>query len=328
MRNHRIFLPTANIAKNSETYCYLQDSPISWASTHASLLNSSSNSDYMNFKVPEKLNTIFTEIVRDLLPEVNPKKLFELSTIVMKKGRTQMYGPLTDALRKIQWVKLVGLKAIAIEKEIAVAMEPNTLVTDPLGQTAHSLCVTDCLVHTKSALDSMAVFLTSLLNLGAHGGDRDFKKERFRKLVAEKDPMLKHQIRKLRRWFRDLQMIRDEWIHRSSIRSRLIHGPSRVGLLPIPKKVMLSYDEQSKLAITEKNFWSTRDFVEYHYSNVVAMFHAIVERAIQIERRDLAEPPPTPAEADRLLFGFPIRPTEKMIAEKTKIKFRRSLVDW
>ncbi|GAI63326.1 unnamed protein product, partial [marine sediment metagenome] len=36
--------------------------------------------------------------------------------------------------------------------------------------------------------------------------------------------------------------------------------------------------EQSKLAITEKNFWSTKDFVEYHYSNLLTLFLAIVER--------------------------------------------------
>jgi hypothetical protein len=127
---------------------------------------------------PKKLKgIIFTEIIPQFLPEVNPKKLVELGAIVRKKGRTQMYEPLTDSLRKIQWVKLVGLKAIAIEKEIAEAMEPNTLVMNPLGQTAHALCVTDCLVHTKSALDSMAVFLTALLNLDAKGGDRDFKNQ-------------------------------------------------------------------------------------------------------------------------------------------------------
>ena len=145
---------------------------------------------------PKKLKgVIFTEIIPQFLPEVNPKKLVELGAIIRKKGRTQMYEPLTDGLRKIQWVKLVGLKAMAIEKEIVGAMEPNTLVMDPLGQTVHALCVTDCLVHTKSALDSMAVFLTSLLNLDAKGGGRDFKKPRFRQLIGEKDLFLKHKIK-------------------------------------------------------------------------------------------------------------------------------------
>ena len=278
---------------------------------------------------PKKLKgVIFTEIIPQFLPEVSPKKLVELGAIVRKKGRTQMYEPLTDSLRKIQWVKLVGLKAIAIEKEIVEAMEPNTLVMNPLGQTAHALCVTDCLVHTKSALDSTAVFLTSLLNLDAKGGDRDFKKPRFRQLVAERDPFLNHKIKKLEHWFKQLQEIRDEWIHRSSIRCRLIHGPSKVGVLPIPKKVMLSYDEQIKLAITEKNFWSTKDFVEYQYSNLLTLFVAIVERCIRIERRDLIEPIPVPVDAEKELIMFPTRVTENMTVNKMKVKFPKSMVDW
>lgn len=278
---------------------------------------------------PKKLKgTIFTEIIPQFLSEVNPKKLVELGAIVRKKGHSQLYEPLTDSLRKIQWVKLVGLKAINIEKEIADAMEPNTLVMYPLGQTAHALCATDCLVHTKSALDSMAVFLTSLLNLDAKGGDRDFKKHKFRQLIAEKDLYLKNVMRKLRHWFRQLQEIRDEWIHRSSIRCRLIHGRSKVGVLPIPKKVTLSYDKQTKLPLTEDNFWSTKDFVEYHYTSLLRLFLAIVERCIQIERRDLQEPIPVPADAEKELMLFPTHVTENMVAEKMKVKFTKTMVDW
>ena len=279
-------------------------------------------------KVMKCARKIYTEIIPQFLSEVSPKKLVDLGAVVRKKDRTQLYEPLTDSLRKIQWVKLVGLKAIAIEKEIADAMEPNTLVMNPLGQTAHALCVTDCLVHTKSALDSMAVFLTNLLNLDAKGGDRDFKKTGFRQLIAEKDQFLKHKIKKLKPWFEQLQQIRDEWIHRSSIRCRLIHGPSKVGVLPIPKKVTLSYDEQTNLAITDKNFWSTRNFVEYQYSNLLTLFLAIVEQCIQIERRDLKEPIPVPADAEKELVMFPTHATENMTAEKMKVKFPKSMVDW
>jgi len=278
---------------------------------------------------PKKLKgLIFTEIIPQFLHEVNPKKLVELGAIVREKNRTQLYEPLTDSLRKIQWVKLVGLKAIAIEKEIIDAMEPNTLVMDPLGQTAHALCVTDCLVHTKSALDSIAVFLTNLLSLEAKGGDRDFKKPKFRQLIAEKDLFLKHTIKELEPWFRQLQDIRDEWIHRSSIRSRLIHGQSKVGALPIPRKVTLSYEEQIKLPITGKNFWSTKDFVEYQYSNLLTLFLAIVDRCIQIERRDLKGSVPVPADAEKELIAFPTMLTENMTAEKMKVKFPKSMVDW
>jgi len=280
---------------------------------------------------PEKWKgIIFTEIIPQFLPEVNPKKLVELGAIVREKGRTQMYEPLIDSLSKIQWVKLVGLKAIAIEKEIAGDIEPNTLFTDPLGQTAHALCVTDCLIHTKSALDSMAVFLTSLLNLDVKGGERDFKKPKFRQLIAEKDIFLKHKIRKLEHWFKQLQEIRDEWIHRRSIRSRLIHGRSKVGILPIPKKVMLSHEEQIKLSITEENFWSTKDFVEYHYTNLLTLFLAIVERCIQVERRDLKESVPESvlASVEEELTIFPTKAAENMVVENIMVRLRKSMVDW
>ena len=140
---------------------------------------------------------VFTEMIPPFLPEVNVKKMVELGTIVLKKRRAELYEPLADSLRKIQWVKLTGLKAIAIEKRIIDKMEPKTLVIDPMGQVAHALCVTDCMIHTKSALDSIAVFLTSLLKLNVKGGDRDFKKRRFRKLVVEKDPFLKNIIKNL-----------------------------------------------------------------------------------------------------------------------------------
>ena len=99
-------------------------------------------------------------------------------------------------------------------------------------------------------------------------------------------------------------------------------------MLPIPKKVTLSYDEQIKLAITEKNFWSTKNFVEYQYSNLLTLFLAIVERCIQIERRDLIESVPVPADAEKELVMFPTHVTENMTAEKMKVKFPKSMVDW
>jgi len=272
---------------------------------------------------------VFTEIIPPFLPEVNVKKMVELGTIVLKKRRAELYEPLADSLRKIQWVKLTGLKAIAIEKRIFDKMEPNTLVMDPMGQVAHALCVTDCMIHTKSALDSIAVFLTSLLKLNAKGGNRDFKKRRFRKLVVEKDPFLKNIIDNLGDWFRQLQKIRDEWIHRGSIRSLLIQGASEVGVLPIPKEVELKPDEQDKLAITRENFWSTRDFVENHYSNLIALFLAIVDRCIQIEREGLSKPVSIDPEAEKSFSMFPFRLKDKrMLVKRTKVKIPKSNVDW
>jgi len=223
---------------------------------------------------------------------------------------------------------LEATKAIDIEDEIGSKMEPDTLVTDPVGQTAHALCVTDCLIHTKSALDSIGVFLTDLMDLDAKDGNRDLKKRRFRKMLADKDPVLGHQIEKMRPWFKELQDIRDEWIHRSALRCKLIHGPSEVGLLPIPRNVMLDLEEQDKLPLTRKNFWSTGDFVQHHYSNLVTLFNTIIEGCIQIERKEVMEPIPIPSGIEKELWVFPIRLTKEMKPRKMTVKFPKTLRDW
>jgi hypothetical protein len=283
----------------------------------------------MSFTPPKQIKgIIFIEIIPEFLHEFNTKKLVELGAIVRKKGRNELYEPLTDSLRKIQWVKLVGLKAMSIEQEIADAMEPDAILSDPLGQTAYALCVTDCLIHTKSALDSMAVFLTDLLNLNVKGGERDFKKTRFRQLITQKDSFLKHKIKKLEQWFEQLQEIRDVWIHRSSIRCRLVHGPNKIGILPIPKKVALNFEEQNRLKLTEENFWSTKDFIQYHYSNLLTLFLVIIDRSLQLERQGLKERISIPAHAEDELALFPFTTTKSMTAKKVKFRRRKSLIDW
>jgi len=107
----------------------------------------------------------------------------------------------------------------------------------------------------------------------------------------------------------------------------LVHGPSKVGILPIPRKVMFDVSQQRKLKLTEENFWSTKDFVEYHYSNLLTLFLAIVERCIQIERRDLIEPIPVLADAEKELIMFPTRVTENITVNMMKVKFPKSMVD-
>lgn len=278
---------------------------------------------------PEKIEgIIFTEIIPEFLPLFAPKKLVELGAVVRQRSRTRLYEPLTDSLRKIQWVKLVGMKAISIERSILEAMEPHACMLDPLGQTAHALCVTDCLIHTKSALDSMAVFLTDLLELDEKAGDRDFKKNKFRQSLYQKDTFLKYNIKKLEPWFLELQEIRDEWIHRSSIRCSIIHGPTNVGILPIPKKMTGHFGDQQKLALTKENFWSTEDFANHHYSNLQTLFLVIIERALQIERQALSEPLAIPSEVEKQLTTFPMLVTENMQIEKMKVHYRKSPVDW
>ncbi len=278
---------------------------------------------------PKKMDgsLFFREIIPQLLPEYSPRKLAELGLIVEKKGKTQIYESLRHSLRKIQWVKLVGLKAIYIEEELAKAAKPNSVFFDPLRQTAHSLCVTDCLIHTKSALDSMAVFLNELLELGYEKGDRDFKKKLFRDSVYQ-DVFLKNKIKKLEPWFFELQRARDEWIHIKAIESLSIQGKSYIGLLPIPKKISLSAGEQLKMPKNSKNFWSTKDFVEYYYSHLAKLFRVIIERSLQIERLDLKEPVLVPKHFMHNLALFPIYVTEKMSLQKMGVYIPKSMVDW
>ncbi|MFZ0965198.1 MAG: hypothetical protein WAN82_01035 [Candidatus Bathyarchaeia archaeon] len=279
---------------------------------------------------PEKMegSLFFREIMPQFLPEYSPFKLALLGLIVEKKGKTKIYEALRHSLRKIQWVKLIGLKAIYLEEEISKAVEPNTLVFDPLRQTVHSLCITDCLIHTKSALDSMAVFLTDLLGLDQKAGDRDFKKLGFRQSVCQKDAYLKYEIKKLEPWFLELQEVRDEWIHIKAIESLSVHGKSDVGMLPIPRNISLSAEEQRKISLNSKNFWSTKDFVEHHYSQLAELFREIVDRSLQIEHLDLTEPVTVPEHFMSNLTMFPTHSTENMVIQKMKVHIPKSLVDW
>lgn len=63
--------------------------------------------------LPEKMegSLFFREIIPGLLPEYSPFKLAMLGLVVEKKGKNRIYEPLRFSLLKIQWVKLVGLKA-------------------------------------------------------------------------------------------------------------------------------------------------------------------------------------------------------------------------
>jgi hypothetical protein len=263
---------------------------------------------------------IFTEIIPQLIPEVSPADLIRLGAIVRKKNRSEAYEPLTDSLRKIQWVKLVSLEAVSIEREIAGQMEPGSTVSYPFGQVKHSLAVTDSMIHTKSALDSMAVFLTDLLRLDARGAGRDFKHTEFRREVSAKDPILRVRMKELEPWFKELQGIRDEWIHRSSIRNMLIIGPSDVGVLPIPKRNLDVGLKAFDLPITHGNFWSTSEFLDHHYMNLVTLFRAIVDRCIEIESASLTEPVPVDLDAEKGLVTFLFKTTQDMTVTKAKVK--------
>lgn len=273
----------------------------------------------------EKLKAMyFTEVIPQMLPEIDFSKLLSLGLLVRSQKKTQLYESLRTSLRKIQWVKFVGMRAIAIEEDIKKQVEPNQFLMDPLGQIDHSLCITDLLIHTKSALDSIAIFLTDFLKLEAKKPSaRDLKLPEFRESVKKADPQLGATVNSLRSWLVEIQQIRDEWIHRESIRSFIVNGPCEVGLLPIVRKPSLVGKlPPENLKLTSKNFWSTSDFVNHHYSKLLTLFKAIVDRCIWIElnsiKGDLPRLDPKEANMAQAIF-FPTRSTQTTTIKKMRI---------
>lgn len=262
---------------------------------------------------------IFTEVVPKLTPEIDPTILVRLGSIVRKKRKENLYKPLTDACRKVQWVKLMAMEAISIDEEITSKMELNKVVSYPYGQMRHALSVTGALFHTKSAVDSIAVFLTAFLKMKAQGGNRDFKKSKFRDELDSNDPVLGTRLKEFESWFDDLQEVRDEWIHRSSIRCMLINGSSECGALPIPKhEIELGLDAFNK-PITRKNFFSTKEFLDYHYTNLVKLFCKVVERCIEVELIGFSEPP-VDVEVEKMMMTFPFMSTWSGKVDTVRIK--------
>ena len=262
---------------------------------------------------------IFTEVVPKLTPEIDSASLIRLGSIVRKKNTVKLYEPLPDAFRKIQWVKLMAIEAISIDAEITVNKVPNKIVSYPYGQMRHALSVTGALFHTKSAVDSIAVFLTDFFKLKAQGGDRDFKKSKFRSELYASDSVLASRLKEFEPWFEKLQEYRDEWIHRSSIRCMLVNGPSECGALPIPKKdIELGLDAFHK-PINSQNFFSTKEFLDYHYGNLVKLFVKVVERCIEVELLSTAEPP-VDVEVEKKLTTFPTMTTQSGFIDGFTVK--------
>lgn len=262
---------------------------------------------------------IFTEVVPKLTPEIDSASLIRLGSIVRKKNKVRLYAPLTDALRKIQWIKLMAIEAISIDSDITANKQPNKMSSYPYGQMRHALSVTGALFHTKSAVDSLAVFLTNFLRLKAQGGHRDFKKPQFRNELYSNDSVLGSRLKEFEPWFKNLQEIRDKWIHRSSIRCMLVNGPSEVGALPIPRKDIELGLEVFRKPITKENFFSTQEFLDYHYGNLVKLFCKVVERCIEIELVSIAEPP-ADIEVEKTLAAFPTMTTQSGKFEGVVVK--------
>jgi hypothetical protein len=145
----------------------------------------------------------------------------------------------------------------------------------------------------------------------------------FREAVRKADFRLGATVDCLKSWLDEIQQIRAEWIHRESIRSFIVNGPCEVSLLPIVRKPSLVGKLPPKgLKLTSKNFRSTLDFVNHHYSNLLTLFKAIIDRCIWVElnsiKGDLPRLDPKEANMAQAIF-FPTRSTQTIIIKKMRV---------
>ena len=278
-------------------------------------------------ELPKEFPHIFTEVVFQLIPEVNYNDLVYLSQLLKINKREEIYRPLNDTLRKIQWTKLAGVEAIAIEQDIAkdiengIEQEEGVIIYfNPLGQVEHAKAVFEFIVHTKSALDSMAVFLTELLSIPATKGQRDFKHKRFCEQIIQKDAVIGQYTKSLEQWFCDIQDRRDKWIHRTSTRIFIAYPPSEIGLLPIPK-VVTEDPKLQDVSPTREHYWTTPEFIERELTKLIFLFNSIAALCIEIERAKIGTPPPYPQKSEYPVTAFPFKVMENMKVKGIHIRF-------
>jgi hypothetical protein len=275
-------------------------------------------------KLPQEFPHIFGMVLFGIVPEVSYDDLVYLSRIVKIKQRTQLYGPLADSLRKIQWAKLAGIGANAIEKEVTGQIDDKTVLCDPVGQVQHTKAVIDFVTHSKAALDSIAVFLNAYFSLGEGGGNRDFRKRNFREQAANADVVIGKHVKHIKAWIDNLIAIRDEWIHRDSPLITLTGPLTEVGALPIPKRVRSRFEEIDT-PLTRQFYWSTPEFIEFHFANLVSLFNTIIERCIQLEAASLSELPARPKPGEKPIVAVPFRVSKDMTARKLRLGQRTQM---
>lgn len=271
-------------------------------------------------ELPKEFPHIFTEVIFQLMPEVDYNDLVYLSQLLKINEREEIYKSLIDALRKMQWTKLSGMEAITMEKDIVEQMKEGVLVFNPVGQVKHAKAVFELIVHTKAALDSIAVFLTELLSIPAKGGQRDLKHKNFREQIIQKDAVIGQGIKSLERWFRDVQDRRDKWIHRTSTGIFVTSEPSEIGVLPISKVVTEDFELQD-FPLTKEYYWTTQQFIELHLTKLAFFFNLIVSRCIQIELASIEAPPPYPPKSGQPITAFPLRVIKNMTLKEIRLRF-------
>jgi len=238
---------------------------------------------------PQEFPHIFVDVAFDLLPEISYGDLVYLSQLVKQAGRKKPYRSLVDCLRKIQWAKLAGLEAIMVERRIAEQASPEVIPFDPVGQVQHAKALFDFVSHAKASLDSLALFFNSLLGLGQEGGQCDFRRPTFFRLICERDSVIGKQLTGLRIWLDKSRAVsdsiiatRDEWLHRGSPAVQAMFPPSDIGYLPVPKALKGGFPRVGT-PLSSDYYWTTPEFVKFHFEKLTALFGTVVARCIQLE---------------------------------------------
>ena len=275
---------------------------------------------------PTEFPHIFVEIAWPLVPEVSYADLVYLSQLVKQVGKEKTYESLVDSLRKIQWTKIAGQEAIAIERQIAEQVNKDAIPFNPVRQVQYSKNLFDFIANGKAALDSAAVFLNTFLNLNRDGPERDFRKVSFCQIVCSYDTVIGKHIKTLAEWLDkdrrtsdSIVATRDEWLHRGRPAIVAIFPPTELGYFPIPKALTLELPSPGT-PLTGDYYYKTQEFIEFHLQKLFALFMVIVKRCIDVEEK-LA---PKHIQRDSLpvtapLSVFPLRATMNSTINKIRL---------
>lgn len=270
---------------------------------------------------PKEAPHFFTEVAFEFLPEISYEDLIMLAQLVKLQANAETYSGLRDALRKIQWAKISALEAIGIEKELSEGMRPDSVPFWPVGMARHAKAMMECVMHSKAALDSMAVFLRDYFKLPFPGGRCDVRHQAFRNALKSIDGDIAKILTTLEPWIIDLVNRRDMWIHRSSPAISLQVGPSEVGILPVPKELQPNPPGKA-LPSKRQDYWSTEEFANLEVGRTASFFTCIVKRCIAWEKGKLAGKTlslPINAQTGKISF-FPMKVTENL--QLNKISYR------
>jgi hypothetical protein len=257
----------------------------------------------LNSSLPDKLPHFFYEIAFELLPELNYDDVVYLSLLAKTQHREAGYSQLVDAVRKTQWAKLSALDALTIDATLTALYEgTDTVLNDVAGQIRHARALLELISHGKAALDSLAVFLSGVFNLGFSGGQRDFRHDAFKKKLQSADASLGAFLKAESTWLQrnspastSIIAARDECVHRGFLDVAFMWPPSEVGVLPVPKALAATITA----AATKTTHYSTNEFVTHHFSRIVKLLGIVITMCIDIEAKEMSPPPARPPGAQK-----------------------------